>query len=166
MLNRLLNRLAAVVPGGFSARPFLQRLRGARIGRRVWIGLGVYFDAVHPEAITVGDNCTIGLRVSILTHFYWGPRRPPEAAKPVVIEDDVFVGPHSVILPGVTIGRGAVIQAGTVVARNVPPGVLWGYDPAHPLAQVTVPLTQDTGYEEYIWGLRRIGDAAKQPGRD
>ena len=55
MLNRLLHRLAAVVPGGFSARPFLQRLRGARIGRRVWIGLGVYFDAVHPEAITVGD---------------------------------------------------------------------------------------------------------------
>jgi len=166
MVKRLLNWLAAVAPGGFSVRPSLQRVRGARVGRRVWIGRGVYFDELHPEAISIGENCTIGLHVSIFTHFYWGPRRGPEAAKSVVIEDDVFVGPHSVILPGVTIGRGAVIQAGTVVARNVPPGVLWGCDPAHPLAQVTVPLTQDTGYERYVWGLRRIRDAKRQPERE
>jgi acetyltransferase-like isoleucine patch superfamily enzyme len=164
MLKRVLNRLAAAAPGGFSARPFLQRLRGAKVGRRVWLGQGVYFDELHPEAISIGENCTIGLRVSIFTHFYWGSRRGSEAAKPVVIEDDVFVGPHSVVLPGVTIGRGAVIQAGTVVARNVPPGVLWGYESAHPLAKVTVPLTQDTGFEQYVWGLRRLQEA-KKPSR-
>jgi acetyltransferase-like isoleucine patch superfamily enzyme len=161
MVQRFLNRLAAVAPGGFSARPFLQRMRGAKVGRGVWIARGVYFDELHPEAIAIGDNCTLGLRVSIFTHFYWGPRREPEAAKPVVIEEDVFIGPHSLILPGVTIGRGSVIQAGTVVSRNVPPGVLWGFDAAHALAQVTVPLTQKTGYEQYVWGLRRIPNAKK-----
>jgi len=76
--------------------------------------------------------------------------------KPVVIESDVFIGPHCVILPGVTIGQGSVIQAGTVVSRNVPAGTFFGHVPATVLGKVTVPLTPEHSYQEFARGLRPI----------
>lgn len=71
-----------------------------------------------------------------------------------MIEDDVFVGPHCVILPNVKIGRGAVIKAGTVVTRDVPPETLFGPPPAVALGRATVPLTSDHTYEQFLKGLR------------
>ena len=155
IVSGVLNRLAGVCPGGFSLRPRLQRLRGASIGRNVWIALYVYIDELHPDALSVGHNCSIGLRTSIFTHFYWGPQREASNGR-VVIEDDVFIGPHCVILPNVRIGKGAVIQAGSVVTANVPPGTFWGVPAAGPLARVTVPLTSRTGYGAFLRGLRPV----------
>lgn len=155
--KRGLNKLAFVAPGGYTVRPRLQRLRGVRIGKGVWVSQYVYFDELHPEAITIADNCTIGLRSSIITHLYWGPRRiSRDAYKEVVIERDAYVGPHCVILPGVRIGEGAVIKGGTAVTRDVPPHTFWGPPPAGPLAQATVPLTPDHSYEEFYRGLKPI----------
>jgi maltose O-acetyltransferase len=53
---------------------------------------------------------------------------------PVTIEDYVFIGPRAIILPGVTIGRGAVVAAGAVVTKNVAPGTVVGGIPAKPIA--------------------------------
>jgi acetyltransferase-like isoleucine patch superfamily enzyme len=161
-LSRLLSKAAFVSPGGYSVRPALQRWRGVRLGKNVWVAQYVYFDELHPDAIHIGDNCTIGLRCSIFTHFYWGPRKQTEGVREVRIEKDVFIGPHCVILPGVTVGEGSVIQAGCTVTRNVPAHTFWGPSAAGPLAQVTVPLTPEHGYEKYIWGLRPA--AAKRRG--
>ncbi len=124
-----------------------------KIGKRVWISHFVYLDDLHPEDISIGDNCTIGLRTSIFVHFYWGPRRPHSDGK-VIIERDAFIGPHCVILPNVTIGEGAVVKAGTVVSRNVPPHAFWGEPPAEPMGTATVPLTRDHSYEEFVQGIR------------
>jgi acetyltransferase-like isoleucine patch superfamily enzyme len=146
-----LSRIAQVCPGGSSLRPRLQRWRGVRVGTNVWIGLYVYLDELHPEALSIGDNCTIGIRTTIITHFYWGPRRPASNGT-VVIEDNVFIGPHSVILPDVRIGEGSVIQAGSVVSRNVPPHTLWGAPPAGPLADATAPLTSSSDYAVFLRG--------------
>jgi acetyltransferase-like isoleucine patch superfamily enzyme len=158
-MNRLigaaLGKLAMVCPGGTNGRPRLQRWRGVHIGTGVWLGLYVSIDELHPEALTIGNNCTIGIRTTILTHFYWGPARPASNGS-VVIEDDVFVGPHCVILPNVRIGRGAVIQAGTVVSHNVPAGTLWGSPVAGPLGTVTVPLTMPNGYAGFLRGLKPL----------
>lgn len=153
LLGRILHKLAFVAPGGFTLRPWLHRMRGATIGKNVWVSQLVYIDELHPENVFIGDNSTIGLRTSIFTHFYWGPRRPESNAK-VVIEKDVFVGPHCVILPNVRIGEGAVIRAGTVVSRNVPPHTMWGSPPAEALGVATVPLTPEHTYEEFIRGMR------------
>ena len=160
VVGSLLGHIAMVCPGGSRVRPRLHRWRGARIGQHVWIGLYVYIDAVHPEALSVGNNCTIGIRTSIITHFYWGPRQPASNGR-VVIEDDVFVGPHCVILPNVTIGQGAVIQAGSVVTRSVPPRTFWGSPSAEALGTVTVPLTSEQGYARFLRGVRPVqGDKA------
>lgn len=133
-------------------RPWLQRLRGVVIGKNVWISQLVYIDEIHPTAVTIGDNCVIGLRTSIISHFYSGPRKPNSNGT-VVIEKDVFIGPHCVILPNVRIGEGAVIRAGSVVSRNVPPHTFWGPPAAEALGLASVPLTPDTTYEEFMHGL-------------
>ncbi len=153
LCQRALHKLAFVLPGGFSLRPRLHRLRGVNIGSNVWIAQLVYIDELHPENVTIGDNSSIGLRTSIFTHFYWGSRRS-ENKGTVVIEKNVFVGPHCVILPNVRIGEGAVIRAGSVVSRNVPPGVFWGSPPAEALGLATVPLTPEHSYEEFVRGIR------------
>jgi acetyltransferase-like isoleucine patch superfamily enzyme len=153
ILGSFINRLALISPGGATVRPALQRWRGVSIGKGVWLGLYVYIDDLHPAALSIGDNCSIGLRTSILTHFYWGPRRATSNGK-VVIENDVFVGPHCVILPNVRIGEGSVITAGTVVSRNVPPHTYWGTPPAEGLAEVSVPLTAEHTFPEFLRGLK------------
>lgn len=158
VLNALLSRIAEWAPGGSSVRPRLQRWRGVRIGTNVWIGLFVHIDELHPDSLSIGNNCTIGIRTSILTHFYAGPRRAVNSGK-VVIENDVFIGPHCVILPNVRIGQGAVVQAGTVVSRNVPPRTLWGPPTAGPLATVTTSLTTDREYAEFLRGLKPVTHA-------
>lgn len=153
LLSRVLHKLAFVAPGGFSLRPWLHRMRGARIGKNVWISQLVYIDELHPDNVTIGNNTTIGLRTSIFTHFYWGPRKPANDSK-VTIGDNVFIGPHCVILPNVNIGEGAVIKAGTVVNRNVPPHTILGSPPPHSLGIATVPLTPEHSYEEFTRGVR------------
>jgi len=157
IINRILHKLAFISPGGYRFRPAVHRFRGASIGNNVWISQYVYIDELHPEAITIEDNVSIGLRTSIFTHFYWGPRRPTsEGAGPVHIEKNVFVGPHCVILPNVRIGEESVIQAGTVVTQNVPKNTCWGNVKPGPIANVTIPLTNKTSYKEFIRGLRPI----------
>lgn len=156
LFNRFLHKIAFIAPGGHNLRPSLHRIRGAKIGKNVWISQFVYIDELHPEAVTIGDNSTIGLRSSIFTHFYWGHRKSEYNVGKVVIEHDVFIGPHCVILPNVQIGKGSVIKAGSVVTRDVPPYTFWGPPPAGPLGRVTVPLTPEHTFEEFIAGLKPI----------
>jgi acetyltransferase-like isoleucine patch superfamily enzyme len=156
LFNRISHKIAFLSPGGGTIRPWLHRLRGVKIGKGVWISQFVYIDELHPENVSIGDNSTIGLRTSIFTHMYWG-RRKRENKGTVIIESDVYIGPHCVILPNVRIGQGAVIRAGTVVSRNVPPHALWGSPPAEALGVATVPLTAKHGYEEFVRGIRPRG---------
>ena len=145
--------IAFMGPGGGSLRPWLHRMRGAKIGKHVWISHFVYIDDLHPDGVSIGENCTIGLRTTIFAHLYWGPLRHENKGN-VIIEKNVFIGPHCVILPNVRIGEGAVIKAGTVVSRNIPPHSLWGSPSAEALGEATVPLTPEHSYEEFVQGMR------------
>lgn len=161
ILNRVLHKAAMIAPGGCTLRPFLHRLRGVKIGEHVWVSQYVYLDEIHPEVITLGDNVSLGLRTSVIAHLYWGPRRSTEHAGPVHIGDNVFIGPHCVVLPNVTIGEGAVIAAGTTVSQNVPPHTIWGVARAGPQATAMIPLTHETSYEEFSRGVRPFHPASK-----
>lgn len=83
---------------------------------------------VAAQKIVIGNNVNLGANTVIMdTDFH--PLHPQARrfdsdmpkAEPVTIEDDVFIGMNSIILKGVTLGRGSVIGAGSVVTRDVPP---------------------------------------------
>jgi len=76
--QRFLNRIVYFMPGGYSIRPFIHRLRGAHIGRNVWISRYVYIDELHPEVVIIGDNSSIGLRTSIFIGGLRELRNMPE----------------------------------------------------------------------------------------
>ncbi len=98
---------------------------------------------VAAERVIIGDRVLLGANTTVVdTDFH--PLTPQERQRdmlngrhaPVLIEDDVFVGMHSLILKGVTIGRGSVIGAGSVVTRDVPPGVIVAGNPARVVRSV------------------------------
>jgi acetyltransferase-like isoleucine patch superfamily enzyme len=92
------------------------------IGNRV--SLGTYLHIWGAERVSIGNNVLIGSHVAIssVTHDYTLENMfDSVVAAPISIEDDAWIGTHAVILPGVTVGKGAVIAAGCVVTEDVPP---------------------------------------------
>jgi len=90
------------------------------------------------ERITIGDRAHIGPYVMIIDseyhHVYDRAGRP--SSRPVVIEDDVWIGAKASILPGVTVGRGSIVGAGAVVTKDVPPFSIAGGVPAKVIGQI------------------------------
>jgi serine acetyltransferase len=159
-LNRILQHLARILPGASSVRVKMHRARGVKIGKDVWIGYDVILDTSRPFLITLEDNCTLSMRVTVIAHF--------RESTGVKIEEDVFVGPGSIILPGVVIGRGSVVTAGSVVTRSVPPMTVVQGNPAVPIAKCGVSLVPGVTLKEFSKSLRPVASrganpSAKQP---
>lgn len=130
-------------------RRFFYRLAGMKIGKGSTIHTGCRFYELGNISIgedtIVGENAVldgrdkieIGNHVDIATEvmFYNSDHDMEDeffSAKiaPIVVEDYVFVGPRSIILPGVRIGKGAVVAAGAVVTKDVEPFTIVGGIPA------------------------------------
>lgn len=107
------------------------KLAGVTIRGKSYIYRNVIFDRVAPELISIGKNVTITDDVKILTH-YLDPNQSGRHYRfgKVVIEDDVFIGIGAIICNSVTIGRGAIIGAGSVVTKDVPEFEVWAGNPA------------------------------------
>ncbi|MHC1756374.1 MAG: DapH/DapD/GlmU-related protein [Methanosarcina sp.] len=107
------------------------KFQGVNIGKDVFIGKGVIIDRVVPHLISIGDNTVIADRVIILTHDA-SPNKRGRQPKvgPIEIESNVFIGVNCVILPGVTIGTGSIIGAGSIINENVPSYVMAAGNPA------------------------------------
>lgn len=80
--------------------------------------------------VEIGKGCNIAWDVCIMDRDYHKFNSSDEAIKPVKICDNVWIGCNSIVLKGVTIGEGAVIAAGSVVTRDVPPKTLVAGNPA------------------------------------
>jgi acetyltransferase-like isoleucine patch superfamily enzyme len=119
----------------------LQRARGVKIGREVFIGPGCWIDNVRPDLLEIGDHVSLAGRVTILTHS--APTAPlrevlgPEShvMKPVVIERGAWITVNCTILPGVTIGENSIVAAGSVVHKNIPPNVVAAGLPARVISR-------------------------------
>ncbi|GGO05200.1 acyltransferase [Saccharibacillus kuerlensis] len=103
-----------------------RRILHMKVGRDTAFGLMVMVDVFFPEKITIGRNTVIGYNTTILAHEYL--IREYRLGE-VVIGDEVMIGANSTILPGVTIGDGAVVAAGSVVHRDVEAGTFVGGNP-------------------------------------
>lgn len=132
--RELLEDLLGAVGADTEIRPPLHVDYGSqiRIGARTFVNFGLV--ALDVVDIVVGDDVQIGPNVQLLTPVHpleAGPRRDKwEAAKPITIGDNVWLGGGVIVCPGVTIGADTVVGAGSVVTKDLPPGVLALGNPA------------------------------------
>ncbi len=143
---------AAYVEDADAARPILAELlrsvgEGAHVrpplhvdyGSNIAIGARTFVNynltALDVALITIGEDCQVGPSVQLLTPTH--PREPQprrdklEAARPITVGDNVWLGGGCIVLPGVTIGDNSVIGAGAVVTKDVPADVVAVGNPAH-----------------------------------
>jgi acetyltransferase-like isoleucine patch superfamily enzyme/acyl carrier protein len=161
--NRVFQFLALYIPGYTTSRVWLHRMRGVTVGKNVSIGLSAIIETAYPELVSIGDNATIGMRVIIIGHLrdLTAEARAGRVST-VRIEDDVYIGPGAIILPNVTIGKGAVVSAGSVVSRSIPPHALVRGNPAEPIANCGVSLGGGVSYEEFVRHLKPIQVSEKK----
>ncbi|MFS0698849.1 sugar O-acetyltransferase [Cellulomonas sp. 179-A 4D5 NHS] len=130
----LLEQLLGSVGEGTEIRPPFLVDYGSQIhvGARCFANYGLV--ALDVATITIGDDVQMGPNVQLLTPTHPvepGPRRDKwEAAKPIAIGDNVWLGGGVVVLPGVTIGENTVVGAGSVVTRDLPANVVAVGNPA------------------------------------
>jgi len=161
MKNRLLEMLARFAPGITTWRVRLHRWRGVRLGTDVHIGADVLVETGFPSWISIGNGVQIGMRSTIIAHYH-GLLPQDEDLQGYVsvrIEDDVSIGAGVIILPNVTVGRGSVVTAGSVVSSSVPPLTVVQGNPAKPIARCGVPLTYRTPLKEFCRKLRPLSAA-------
>ena len=147
---------AAITDEG-TARPILVELLGSLgegafvkpplyvdYGEHISIGARTFINynltALDVAAITIGTDCQFGPNIQLLTPTHPiepQPRRDRlEAAEPITIGDNVWLGGGVIVCPGVTIGDNSVIGAGSVVARNIPANVVAVGNPARVVREI------------------------------
>lgn len=161
----LCNRVIAFVPSHGLRRIFYCTCMQFEIGEKSRIFMGARFDARREFKLSahsvinencrldnrgnlyIGSNVSISSEVCILTADH-----DPQSSsfigrdRPVRIEDYVFVGTRAMILPGTTIGRGAVVAAGAIVTRDVPPFSIVAGSPAKEIGKRNPDLSYQIDY--------------------
>jgi acetyltransferase-like isoleucine patch superfamily enzyme len=119
----VINRGGRIEVGGCSFEPGV-RLELSR-DANLFIGKGTYINRnvniVVAESVRIGHGVKIGWDVVIMDTDLHGHSGKPARSKPVVIDDWVWIGCRALILKGVHIGEGAVVGAGAIVTKDVPP---------------------------------------------
>lgn len=109
-------------------RPSLMRRMGCKVGKGCFIGDHVRIDQGHADMITLEDSVSVASGTRLLchqrdfTHYYVGSdyMKLGYIIKPIVLKKGCLVGMESFVMPGVTIGEGAIVGAGSLVAKDIP----------------------------------------------
>jgi len=138
--NNFLTFLANISPIG-GLRVFFHRKRGVKIGKSVTLSSKMMLERAFPEYIVIEDFVSFAPGVVVITHslphlHFKGVIMPH--VSPVVFKKNSWIGAYSIILPGVTIGEGSIISAGSVVNTNVPDNCIVQGNPAQIIHRFTV----------------------------
>ncbi|HED00852.1 MAG TPA: acyltransferase [Proteobacteria bacterium] len=149
ILKSILHILAMNVPHD-KLRQMFYRLRGTKIGRNVGIAHGVFIEESRPYLVTIEDNVNIGPGVVIVAHdssYHCVKSQIPIMLGEVIIQRNAFIGAGAIILPGVIIGEFAIVAAGAVVKKDVPPRSIVAGVPAKVIETVEKALEKLDGTE-------------------
>lgn len=113
------------------------------VSKKTFLGKNINFNGIQIGGcgvVKIGDNFHSGKECSIITqnHNYEGTKIPYDETyicKDVTIEDNVWLGNRVIVLGGVTIGEGAIVQAGSVVVKDIPKYAIVGGAPAKQFSQ-------------------------------
>jgi len=128
------------------------RKRGVQIGDNVYISPKAYIDSHSGSSVIIGNNVYITRNVVILNHTdthkggplnLWVKYGGERISKDVIIKDNVFIGVNSVIMPGVTIGKNAIVGALSFVNTDIPEGTVYGGMPAKKITDVATMIQND-----------------------
>ena len=132
-------------------------------GKPLWINPDVYWDLAYLGAITVGHRCVISKQVTLLTHDFSLDRvaelklgltdRELAHRGPISIGPYSFIGLETLVLPGVTIGRGSIVGSGSVVTKDVPDNVVVAGNPARQIS--TTDEYWENRQDKFVWQKRR-----------
>ncbi len=164
------NRIVSRIPNHTIRCGFYRKVMHFQIEKSSFIFMGAFFYSpgnfvmgansiinqecrIDPRGgITLGRFVSISAETCILTADH-DPSSSDFAGRtaPVVIEDYVFVGTRALILPGVTIHEGAVVAAGAIVTKNVPPFTIVAGVPAKPIGVRNRDLNYTINYGRWFW---------------
>lgn len=128
---------------------------GAKVGKHCLISSKNF--GTEPYLITIGDNVQITHGVSIHCHGGGNIMRREipdfDAFGKVIIQDWAYIGAYSQIMPGVTIGEGAIVAAGSIVTKSVPPYTIVGGNPARTIGKTEDYIERNTQYNVHTKGM-------------
>lgn len=145
---KLIRWLARIHPDN-RTRISLYKLTTVKVGKDTVINMNVAIDDNYGSCIKIGERVAIASNVHLIAKSnpnnslllkQYGNDLIGLKDEYVHIEDDVWIGSGAIILPGVTVGRGAIIGAGSVVTKNISPGSVVGGIPAKLLVDTTYTL--------------------------
>lgn len=125
-------------------RPMLMRKMGCKVGKGCFIGDYVRVDSGHADMITLEDSVSIASGSRLLCHqrdfsnFCVGDdyMKLGYIVKPIVLKKGCLIGMESMVMPGVTVGEGAIVGAGSLVTKDIPAWTIAAGRPAKVLKEI------------------------------
>jgi acetyltransferase-like isoleucine patch superfamily enzyme len=135
-------------------RPSFMRKMGCHVGRGCYIGDHVGIDLGHADMITIEDGVSVASGTRLLchqrdfTHYYVGDdyMKLGYIIKPIVLKKGCLIGMESFVMPGVTVGEGAIVGAGSLVTKDIPAWTIATGRPAKVVKQI--PQKQDNEHSD------------------
>ena len=126
-------------------RPRLMRKMGCHVGKGCFIGDNVRIDTSHADMITLEDGVSLAGGSRLLCHqrdftdYHVGSdyNALGYSIKPIVLKKGCLIGMESFVLPGVTVGEGAIVGAGSLVTKDIPAWAVATGRPAKVIKQIT-----------------------------
>jgi maltose O-acetyltransferase len=147
IIKKLLKLLVKYMPI-YQFRSTMLRLCGYAVGKEVYVGedLLIIEEPSDQAMVNIGDRVAISPRVTLVIssrpNFSRIAPYVPVKHGPIILENDVWLGTGVVVLPGITIGEGAVVGANSVVTKDVKPYTIVGGSPAKLIRNVSVPWNE------------------------